>query len=374
KNMEALNDYVVIRILSFLDLKSQQIIIGLHPRFYTLMAIVWRSQYKTVSMSLYEANFSNEALRYFFRNICNTVQVLHLKMVSLEQFEELTSNVFPKVHDFRIGTSSRQLLTDSDIPIIIKSFPSLRTFSPQGVLSGKYFADIPLLERLTLTYCKRFCVQNLQIIMKTHKLKEIKMCLFDERTIRSSNINLPPECMENLESIKIELEELAWFSANLSELKCLKEFILCGTRGMAPYPLICRKLRGLILNQHLNILETCNTTHILGTVIRANLQVDSLKIVTDNSLFHDIAQFRTEDYANIKKLYLKSSYIEKSAYLNSLMYNIGNLELVSFEQCVFGFDNYEFVASAIAEKRTKPLQVNIYQNSCLQTVRSLEHY
>lgn len=340
----------------------------LHPRFFQLMSIVWCSQYKTVKLSLYEANFSLEHLRHFFRSICNTVQVLHLRMMSLEQYNVLISFIFPKVHDFRFATVPSKLLSDSDIPKLILTFPNLKTFSPHGNFSGRYFTDFPLLERLTLTYCKYFSVENLANVMKERKLKEIKLCLFDRRTIESSHLCLPVASLENLESIKLEVDELPWFEDHLEALNRLSELTVCGSGFMGTLPLLCRKLGCLTQKHHFKILETCNTTDTLCTVIGSKLRVDALKIVTDNYLLEDMGYFSPNNFEYIKQLFFKSCCIQEKKHLNNLMHNIANVELVSFEQCVFTFDNYEFVAAKITEKRNKLLQVNLYQNACVFTV------
>lgn len=366
--MEALTDDVIIRILSYLDIKSQQIMLDLHPRFFNLMPIVWISQYKTVKISLYEAKFSINHLRYFFQSISKTVQVMHLRMMSAVQYEVLLQFIYPKVYDFRFATVPTGLLSDSEIPKLILRFPNLKEFSPQGNFSGRYFTDFPLLERLTLTYCQHFSVENLANVMKVRKLKEIKLCLFDRKTIEESSICLAADSMVNLESIKVELDELPWFEDHLETLDCLSELTISGPGLMGILPSLCRKLGSITEKHHFKILETCNTTDTLWTVIESKLRVDALKIVTDNYLLEDLGYFTPKSFEYLKQLFFKSCCIQEMIYLNNLMHNIANIDLVSFEQCVFTFDNYQFITAKIVEKRKKLLQVNLFQNTCVFTV------
>ncbi|XP_017865306.1 PREDICTED: uncharacterized protein LOC108615368 [Drosophila arizonae] len=365
--MESLTDDVLIRILSYLDINSQQIMLNLHPRFFNLMPIVWISQYKKVKMSLFEAKFSIDDLRYFFKSISKTVQVMHLRMMSAEQYMVLLEFIFPKVYDFRFATVPSRLLSDSDIPKLIMTFPNLKEFSPQGSFSGRYFTDFPLLERLTLTYCQHFSVENLANVMKVRKLKEIKLCLFDRMTIQKNPICLPADSLANLESIKVEIDELPWFEDHLETLDCLSELTISGPGLMGILPVLCRKLGSITEKHHFKILETCNTTDTLCTVIESKLRVDKLKIVTDNYLLEDLGYFSPSCFEYLNQLFFKSCCIQEKRYFNNLMHNIANIELVSFEQCVFTFDNYQFIAAKIGEKRKKLLQVNLFQNTCVCT-------
>ncbi|KAM8712947.1 hypothetical protein ACLKA7_013301 [Drosophila subpalustris] len=49
------------------------------------------------------------------------------------------------------------------------------------------------------------------------------------------------------------------------------------------------------------------------------------------------------------------------------MVNIVNVEFVSFEQCLFTFDNYKFAVAQITQNRKKPLHVNLHQNTFEET-------
>jgi len=244
----------------------------------------------------------------------------------------------------------------------------MTTFSPQGNFSGVHFTDIPLLERLTLTYCRMFLVGNLINVMTTHQLKEIKLCMSDQRFYQSIYLKLPLECVKYLESIKIDIDELLWFQDHLKEIKNLKELTICGPRQKRTLDVLFCKLGCFTEKRHFKILETCNSTNTLDTVISANVSVDALKIVTDNYLLEDMRLFANQSYDNIKQLYFKTCCIQDKRSLNSLMLNMVNVDFVSFEQCLFTFDNYKFMVSQIIQKRNKPLQVNLYQNAFEETV------
>lgn len=360
--MEVLNDDIIIRILSDLDLQSQTTILSVHPRFFNLMSFVWSSQYKTVNLSLFEADFSTEQLDHFFQSICNTVKVIRLRLMTWEQYEVLTSKVYPKVHDFRFATLPSNLLTDADIPKIIKSFPNLTTFSPQGNFSGVHFSKFRQLERLTLTYCKKFVLGNLVNIMKSVQLIELNLCMSDSRSYQFIDLKLPMECVENLESIKFDLEELPWFQDRLKDMKNLKELTFYGPEERNTLKLLLKELGCSTKNLHLKILETCNATETFRTVISAGVRIDVLKIVTDDLKLQDHQHFASRHFDNINQLYFKSCFIEEKGSFNSLMFNIDNVEFLSFEQCLFYFNNYKFDVAEIIQSRNKPLQVNLHQN------------
>lgn len=366
--MEQLNDDILIQILSYLDLESQKIMIDVHPRFHNLMSHVWRSEYKTVKLSLFESNFTVEHFRHFTESICERVEVLHLRMMNKEHFDVLISNTYPLVHDFRFAIVSNQLLSDKDIPKIVIAFPNIKTFSPHGNFSGLYFTDFLKLERLTLSYCRKFKVNNLATIMNTHLLRELKLGLFDQKTIKSSDISLPVERMTNLESIKIEYDELIWFENHLHGLKNLKELIVRGPNLPNTLNRIVKKMDLITNPRHFNILETCNTKDTLRTAVFNKLRVDALKIVTDNFLLDDVSYFNPRQFQNIKQLYFKNCFIQGKYIFDNLMWYILDVDLVSFEQCIFAFDDYTFNAFKITENRQKVLKVNLYENTCLKTV------
>lgn len=365
--MEHLNDDILIHILSYLDLKSQKTMLDVHPRFHILMSIVWRSNYKTVRLSLFDANFTVDQFRHFMRSICKSIEVLHLRMMNEEHFEVLISNTYPLVHDFRFSLDPSNM-SDLDIRKIVKVFPNIKTFSPHGNFSGLYFTDFPKLQRLTLSYCRKFRVDNLVAIMKTHLLKEIRLCLFDHKDIESSDIILPVECMKNLELIKIEFDELIWFQDHLKRLMNLKELIVRGPNQPNSLNKIIQKMDLITNPRNFNILETSNARDTLKTVILTELRVDALKIVTDNYLLNDVSFYSPIQFQNIKQIYFKNCFIEGRHIFDSLLSYILNVDLVSIEQCIFAFDNYKFDVSKITENRHKALNVNLYENTCLQTV------
>ncbi|XP_051860075.1 uncharacterized protein LOC127565469 [Drosophila albomicans] len=360
--MDILNDDTLMRIFGYLDLKSQQIITTIHPRFYDLMPNVWILQYKTVNISLFEANFSSESFEYFLEAIRCTVKAIRLRLMTWEHYEVLISKIFPNVEDFRFSTVPSNLLTDIEIPKIAKSFPNLRTFSPQGHFCGVHFNTFPKLERLTLTYCRRFFINNLLIIMKVCQLKEIKLCMSEQHHFQSVAFRLPFDCVQHLESIKIDIDELPWFERELSKLQHLKELTICGPRQRSTLYFLIDKLDCFRHKRHLKILETCNASNTLGTVINAGLQVDALKIVTDNLLLDGFGFFTNQMFANIKELYFKTCSISEEHSFESLIHNTRHLELVSVEQCLFGFDNYKFDIPQIVQNRFQPIRINLYQN------------
>ncbi|KAH8407676.1 hypothetical protein KR222_010409 [Zaprionus bogoriensis] len=366
--MEHLNDDILLHILDYLDFQSQRNMVEVHPRFEELLSILWRSKYKTVSMSLFECNFSNEQFRHFLQSICQSVTVLHLRMMNEEHFGVLISYCFPSVHDFRFATVPSRLLSDADIPKIVKAFPNLKTFSPHGNFSGLHFADFPQLERLTLSYCRGFSVENLVNIMRAHLLKELRLCLFDRKSIESSNMSLPVEYMTNLESLKIEFDELSWFEDHLKTLSNLKELTVRVSNQLNTLNLLIIKMDYTNHPRNFNILETCNTSDTLWNVIVAKLRVNSLKIVTDNFLLDDINHFTPSCFENIKQLYFKNCLIKGKNLLDHLMRHILNVEFVSFEQCSFAFDYYGFNVLNITVNRRKALQVNLHENTFLKTV------
>ncbi|KAH8297195.1 hypothetical protein KR044_006243 [Drosophila immigrans] len=366
--MDVLNNDTLIRIFGYLDFKTQQIVSTIHPRFYDLMPIVWISQYKTVNISLFEANCTVGYFEHFLESIRNTVKVIRLRMMTWEHYEVLISKIYPKVEDFRFSTIPSNLLNDEDIPKIAKSFPNLLTFSPQGHFCGAHFITFPKLERLTLTYCSRIFLSNLLIILKVCKLKEIKLCMSDRNHFQSIAFRLPLDCVQHLESIKIDIDELPWFERHLSNLQHLKELTICGPRQSSTLYFLIDRLDCFRHKRHLKILETCNATNTLGTVIRAAIHVDALKIVTDNYLLDDMGLFANQTFENIKELYFKTCCIGERRSFESLMHNIEHVQLISVEQCVFGFDNYEFEVPQIVQNRVEPLHVNLFQNTFESTV------
>lgn len=366
--MEHLNDDILIHILSYLDLQSQKTMLDVHPRFRILMSIVWRSKYKIVRLSLFDSNFTVAQFRHFLQSICKSVQVMHLRLMNEEHFEILISNTYPLVHDFRFSIDPSHMLSDSDIPKIVKVFPNVKTFSPHGNFSGLFFTDFPKLQRLTLSYCRKFKVNNLVGIMNTHLLKEIRLCLFDHKDIESNDLSLSVECLTNLELIKIEFDELIWFQDHLKRLMNLKELIVRGPTQPNSLNKIIQKMDLITNPRHFNILETSNARDTLKTVILAKIHVDALKIVTDNYLLNDVNFYSPLEFENIKRLYFKNCFIQGRHIFNNLISYILNVDLVSFEQCIFDFDNYMFDVSKITENRHKALSVNLYENTCLKTV------
>ncbi|KAH8371019.1 hypothetical protein KR093_005929 [Drosophila rubida] len=366
--MEILNDDILIRIFGYLDLKTQENLTTVHPRFHDLMPIVWMTQYKTVNLSLFEANCSVGFFERFLETICKIVKSIRLRMMTWEYYEVLISKSYPQVEDFRFSTIPSNLLNDDEIPKMVKSFPNLRTFSPQGKLCGAHFVTFSKLERLTLTYCSRFFLNNLTLIMKVCKLKEIKLCMSDQRHFQSISFRLPFECVEHLESIKIDIDELPWIYRHLCKLQHLKELTICGPRQRSTLYFLVDRLDCFRLKRNLKILETCNATNTLATVVCAAIQVDALRIVTDNYLLDDMGFFTSQSFVNIKELYLKTCSIAERSNFNSLMNSIEHLDLISVEQCLLGFNDYKFEVPEIVLNRFKPLRINLYQNIFEPTV------
>lgn len=225
-DLVGLPDDVLLHILEKLDLTTQLKMTHAHIRFLTLMPQVWRSQCRNVTLSLFEMHLSDKDLRFYLGSNQKTFQVLWMKMEKRANFDILTGFVFPEVHDFRFSTASFYLY-DSDMPRIIKAFPNMMTFSPQGKFTGEHLADFPKLEILTVTYCSNFKMGYLIPILEKCKLKGLKLGRFGDEECKP--MKLPLEGVKDLELLHCDTAEMdGWFMEHLEHLSKLRELIFSG--------------------------------------------------------------------------------------------------------------------------------------------------
>ncbi|XP_017146832.1 uncharacterized protein LOC108158737 [Drosophila miranda] len=349
--MEFLPDADLISIFGLLDLKSQLNMAKVHSRFYSLMPLVWGSK---VSLSLFELEISSGDLRHYLSIIRTKLQVLRLNMINRESFEILTSYVFPNAHDFRFSTQSFHL-KDADILMIIKAFPQLRTFSPVGHFTGKYFADIPHLENLRITYCGGFEGNNLVHIMQAKQLKTLNLDLFgcDEDIL---DIELPTDGMKSIEVLICDEEEFSiWFMNNLKHLKNLKQLTIRGKNYPSKLLDIAEKLKA-VGRHRLKQLEVHNACNSYFDAERLQLDVETFVLNYVKNLFPSRCNI-THPFRHIKRLLFYSCNIEDADCFGHFLQLCRHVEVIAFEDCSFGFQHYTFSAPRIARHRATALNM-----------------
>ncbi|XP_034652560.1 uncharacterized protein LOC117891281 [Drosophila subobscura] len=349
--MEYLPDCDLISIFSLLDLQSQLNVARVHSRFYALMPLVWGSK---VRLSLFELNISSADLRRCLCIIRRTLQVLRFNMISRENFDILTSYVYPNAHDFRFSISSFGL-QDADILMIIKAFPQLRTFSPVGQLTGKYFADIPHLENLNATHCSNFQGSSLVHIMHTSYLKTLHLNVpFWDNDILV--VKLPTAGMRHLEVLLCnETEFSTLFMDNLKHLKRLKQLTILGMEDPKTQLELAEKLRaeGRHSLKRLEVQYACDV-YFHGERLQLDVETFVMKYV--NNLSAKMGRI-LHPFRHIKRLLFYSCLIEDADSFGRFLQLCQHVEIIEFEDCRFGFQCYTFSAQRIAKHRSTILQL-----------------
>ncbi|XP_034141818.1 uncharacterized protein LOC117592268 [Drosophila guanche] len=352
--MEYLPDCVLISIFGLLDLQSQLNVARVHFRFYAIMPLVWGSN---VHLSLFELDISSADLRLCLCIIRRTLQVLRFNMISRENFDILTSYVYPNAHDFRFSTTSFRL-NDSDILMIIKAFPQLRTFSPIGQLTGKYLADIPHLENLNANHCSKFQVSSLVHIMQTRQLKALFLDIpFWDIDILL--VKLPTAGMQHLEVLLCnETEFFTWFMNNLKHLKRLKQLSVLGMCCPKTQLELAGKLRaeGRHSLKRLEVQYACDV-YFHGERIQLDVETFVMKYVNDLSA--KMGRI-SHPFRHSKRLLFYSCCIKDADSFGRFLQLCQHVEIIEFEDCRFGFQCYTFSAPRIAKHRATILQLYLH--------------
>ncbi|XP_022233574.2 uncharacterized protein LOC111081744 [Drosophila obscura] len=284
-------------------------------------------------------------------------------MISRENFDILTSYVFPSAHDFRFLTESFHL-KDADILMIIKAFPQLRTFSPVGHFTGKYFSDIPHLENLRITYCGGFEVRNLVHIMQTKQLKSLNLELFacDDDLLK---IQLPPVGMQSLEVLICDEDEFGvWFMKNLQHLKQLKQLTILGNNYPSTLLELCEKFKA-VGRHSLKQLEVHDNCDLYFDAER--LQLDIETFVLKYSQFLNPARCKiSHPFQHIKRLLFYSCNIVDADALEHFLQLCKHVEVIAFERCTFPLQCYTFSAPRIAQHRATTLNLYLDGNTFIK--------
>lgn len=350
-----LPDDVQMIILSYLDLKTQLKLKDFHFRFKKLMPYVWRAYNKCAYISLIEMQLSDKDLLFFLESTQQILSTLRLKMNNRSNFETLTSCSFPKLKDFRFSTHSFNL-NDADVPRMLKTFPNLTTFSPHGKFTGKHFDEFEFLENLTVSYCSKFNVTNLIQILKTRKIKSLKLGIFDIDQI--SNTELPWKGIRNLEQLQCFQEEMmVWFLSKLERLTHLKKLFLCGhvRYGFLREILIAAK------RSTINMIEISQNTSIFCETYGLNVAIKTLKVA--NFGMHAYQHL----HINVNEFYIQNSVCVDEIKFHTLIQNLNTHEVLGIYHCTFGFKEFTFDAKKLGENRTTALNIYVELNTYLMS-------
>ncbi|KAH8301693.1 hypothetical protein KR059_008715, partial [Drosophila kikkawai] len=344
-----LPDDVLILILGYLDRRTQLMLTQLHIRFLTIMPNIWRSKYRSIYLSMIDDVFIYEKdFRYFMGSLQNTLNVLQMELGFRLSFKILTSFVFPKVHDFQFSSHSLHL-DDADMPSIIRSFPNLRTFSPQGFFTGKYFEGFHRLENLILTHCTSFEVSYLIRILRICRLKTLKLGVFERSQIRDAD--LPLDGTKSLEVLQCNaLEMNGWFLQKLKYFTQLKQLSLLDQFDNS----FLQKVVVAANRSQFKSLEV-NSQNTLSTILLSNyIQFEALKVCNVIISMND----EVLCFKNVKEIYLLQCNFLTNANFRFLM-NLKSTEIVAIAACTFHFNEYTFVAKDIAQGRSKRLNLHL---------------
>ncbi|XP_032570952.1 uncharacterized protein LOC6609306 isoform X1 [Drosophila sechellia] len=350
-----LPDDVLMIILSYLDLKNQLKLKHFHFRFKNLIPYVWRAYNKSAHISLIEMQLSDKDLRYFLESTQQTLSTLRFKMNERSNFEILTSYRFPNLKDFRFSTHSFTL-NDADVPRMLMTFPNLTTFSPHGKFTGIHFEELEFLENLTVSYCSKFKVANLIQILKTRKIKSLKLGIFD--TDQISNTELPWNGIRNLEQLQCYHEEMTvWFLSKLERLTHLKKLFLCGhvSNGFLREMLIAAK------RNTINMIEINQNISIFLETYGLNVAIKTLKVA--NFGMHAYQHL----HINVNELYIQYSVCVDESKFHTLIENLNKHEVLGLYRCTFGFKEFTFDAMKLGENRTTALNIYVELNTYLSS-------
>ncbi|KAH8252692.1 hypothetical protein KR032_001258, partial [Drosophila birchii] len=356
-----LPDDVLILILEQLDLSTQLKMTRVHIRFLALMPRVWRSQCRSMRLSLIELRLSHKDLRFFLGSNQETFQELRLKMANRENFNILTSFTFPNTHDFRFSTHSF-VLQDSDIPRIIRAFPNLKTFSPHGNFTGQHMQDFPHLENLTLSYCSKFKVGNLISILETRQLKGLKLDIFDD--VDFMKTKLPLEGIRHLEFLQCDTGEMAgWFLEHMEHLTKLKKLLFCGLINWQVFKsALNTSHRKSIKCVQLNTSDADIHYLFHGLPVQIHSLQMTHAIIPFNKMPNSTLNF------NISQIYIQNSAISTQEIFDKWLTDLKTLEILGLERCTFGFGDYTFLVPDIVKNRSTALHLHLHENVYLDSV------
>ncbi|XP_017033318.1 uncharacterized protein [Drosophila kikkawai] len=358
-----LPDDALIQILGYLDRKTQLMLTEMHIRFLTIMPNIWRSRYRSVNITPTDGSYMIEKdFRFFIGSLQNTLNLLWMQIEMKEQFEILVNFVFPKLHDFSFITNLGNFC-DADMSKMIKAFPNLRTFSPQGCFTGKYFERFHHLEHLTLTHCRTFEVSYLIRILEIRRLKTLKLGVFERNKIQ--DIDLPLDGTKSLEVLQCNNWEMRkWFLERLKHLTHLQQITFCGHVDSD-------LLKSVLLSANrsrvksLEINTRSISPHEFYSVLDLNIQFETLKVKGSIVILIGFLPY-LEKVRQIH--FINCFFIGNSAF--QILLRLKSPEILTLDECYFSFKDYTFVVNDIAKGRSKTL--HLYLDSATGASRFTE--
>ncbi|EDV32959.2 uncharacterized protein Dana_GF20031, isoform B [Drosophila ananassae] len=321
-----------------------------HSRFLNIMHQFWRFNCKNM---LIVEPILLEDLILVLKSTCNWITNLRFRTNNQEHFAELTKYMYPNVKDLRLATRNFQL-KDSDMIKLVQSFPNIKTFSPQGHLTGAHMSDFRQLENLTLSYCSYASGSQLTHILSSLRLKSLKLDVFSNKEIRS--VSLPLEGLTNLELLHCDSSEMtSWFLdkirflVNLKELKISDNLHANVARELLDSLSVNRsyaKSLELTLIQSIGLALASYCTIRLGSVIIISQDIGGIG-------------FLYTEIPNTKRLYLKCCVIRSQNDFHSHIKALKTPEFICFDCCQFEFKEFTFSGKDIAQDRSTKLNLHI---------------
>lgn len=325
-----------------------------HSRFLNIMPQFWRFNCK--NMLIVEPLHLKD-LTFVLSSTCNWMTNLRFRTNNQNHFAELTKYVYPNVKDLRLATRFFQL-KDSDMIKLVQSFPNIKTFSPQGHLTGAHMSEFRHLENLTLSYCSYASGSQLIHILSSLRLKSLKLDIFSDKEIQS--VSLPLDSLTHLELLHCDSSELTgWFLNKIRFLVNLKELRISDNlhenlaRGL---------LDSLSINQSYAKSLELTLTQPIGLPLASYCRIRLGSVIIINQNFDGIGFYR--DIPNARRLYLKSCVIRSPDDFYLHIKALQTPEFICFDCCQFGFKEYTFSGKDITKDRRTKLNLYIIRSTC----------
>lgn len=176
--VEELNDDCQLHIIYYLDLPDQlrlwRATKNASVRWNNNICQAWRHQVCYSLDSIVFEEFDNDPalLDAFLSSICNTLQSVEFKYVTLDHLKRWCKYKFPNMRDLKYTLDDDERSFQTILELLVEMFPALKSLKPYGDINCLKIEQFKHLRKLDLTECKIYDLEG------SENLEELVLELF----------------------------------------------------------------------------------------------------------------------------------------------------------------------------------------------------